>query len=333
MVPKNSHLHHGLLALSDAQDTHRRQAPADVIGNAVRVMQIATGEAEESGKTEDGKSKAAVVLGRKGGLARAKEMSKSRRVAIAEKRREHDGRRSLDKTGYISDILALCVRATEGWPMDRTSARAFLADQIPTREQILIPPVLRTAYAAVRATVTDNPYLQVPSAVYNRGRMVTWAVDFSIEKLIKSGQWSVDYRWRSFGSPHPTGRYIEIRFSHSLMTISQVPDPSKQPRDVAFRENARLINDPFLPFEGLEDDTKVNGLPSWLLVHGHQELNFVHIGMPHSRRHHAYIHRSVNLLDLPRAIAPTTPRVEDTTFEDTMTLKQEIDKWRMDHGG
>ena len=43
-----------------------QKRPADVVSNAVRVMQIATGEIEES-LTADGKSKAAVELGRKGG--------------------------------------------------------------------------------------------------------------------------------------------------------------------------------------------------------------------------------------------------------------------------
>jgi hypothetical protein len=60
---------------------HKR--PADVIANAVTVMKIATGEMDESGVTEDGKSKAAVELGRKGGLARAKVVKKSERVRIA----------------------------------------------------------------------------------------------------------------------------------------------------------------------------------------------------------------------------------------------------------
>jgi hypothetical protein len=59
--------------------------PADVVSNAVHVMRIATGEIEESGITEDGKSKAAVELGRKGGLARAKRISKVERVRIAKK--------------------------------------------------------------------------------------------------------------------------------------------------------------------------------------------------------------------------------------------------------
>ena len=56
--------------------------PADVIGAAVKVMQIATGEIEED--TDDGgKNKAAVELGRMGGKARAKKLSKKRRAEIA----------------------------------------------------------------------------------------------------------------------------------------------------------------------------------------------------------------------------------------------------------
>src|SRR5258708_30449411 len=44
--------------------------PADVIGNAVHVMRIATGQIEDI-TTEDGKNAAAVALGRMGGKARA----------------------------------------------------------------------------------------------------------------------------------------------------------------------------------------------------------------------------------------------------------------------
>ena len=62
-----------------------QKRPADVIGNAVTVMKIATGEIEESGQTDDGKSKAAVELGRKGGRARAEALSSRKRKAIAKK--------------------------------------------------------------------------------------------------------------------------------------------------------------------------------------------------------------------------------------------------------
>jgi 2-keto-3-deoxy-6-phosphogluconate aldolase len=59
---------------------HKR--PADVASNAVHVMKIATGEIEET-LTDNGKNAAAVALGRKGGLARAKKLSAQRRAAIA----------------------------------------------------------------------------------------------------------------------------------------------------------------------------------------------------------------------------------------------------------
>ena len=62
-----------------------QKRPADVIANAVTVMKIATGEIEDSGTTADGKNKAAVELGRKGGVARAKSLSVKRRREIARK--------------------------------------------------------------------------------------------------------------------------------------------------------------------------------------------------------------------------------------------------------
>ena len=60
------------------------ERPADVIGAAVKVMQIATGEIEED-TDDDGKNKAAVELGRMGGKARAKALSPEKRSAIAKK--------------------------------------------------------------------------------------------------------------------------------------------------------------------------------------------------------------------------------------------------------
>jgi hypothetical protein len=59
--------------------------PADVIGNAVHVMRIATGEIDETVKTEDGKNAAAVALGRMGGKARAAGMTAKKRKEIAKK--------------------------------------------------------------------------------------------------------------------------------------------------------------------------------------------------------------------------------------------------------
>src|SRR4029453_554877 len=74
---------HGVcLAVSMLKTPKGHKRPADVVSNAVQVMKIATGEISQE-LTEDGKRKAAVELGRKGGQARAKSISKARRVAIA----------------------------------------------------------------------------------------------------------------------------------------------------------------------------------------------------------------------------------------------------------
>jgi hypothetical protein len=61
--------------------------PADVIGAAVMIGRIATGEIEENTATpeDEGKDPAAVALGKKGGAARAKGLSAKRRKEIAAK--------------------------------------------------------------------------------------------------------------------------------------------------------------------------------------------------------------------------------------------------------
>jgi hypothetical protein len=60
-----------------------QKRPADVIGNAVRVMRIATGEAQEDYEAKPEKNAAAAELGRKGGAVRAKRMTPERRAEIA----------------------------------------------------------------------------------------------------------------------------------------------------------------------------------------------------------------------------------------------------------
>lgn len=58
--------------------------PADVIGGAVKVMRIATGE-DDDPVEDDGKDPAAKALGKKGGAARAKKLSAKKRSEIAKK--------------------------------------------------------------------------------------------------------------------------------------------------------------------------------------------------------------------------------------------------------
>lgn len=61
-----------------------QKRPGDVVGAAVMVGKIATGEIEEPTE-DDGKNKAAQELGRLGGQARAKALTKKQRSEIARK--------------------------------------------------------------------------------------------------------------------------------------------------------------------------------------------------------------------------------------------------------
>ena len=60
-----------------------QKRPADTVANAIRVAKILTGEAEEDTGVDDGKDKAAVALGKKGGAARRDKLSSERRAEIA----------------------------------------------------------------------------------------------------------------------------------------------------------------------------------------------------------------------------------------------------------
>jgi hypothetical protein len=59
--------------------------PADVVGAAIMVAKIATGEITETGEPDDGKDPAAKAMGRKGGAARAQRLTAERRAEIARK--------------------------------------------------------------------------------------------------------------------------------------------------------------------------------------------------------------------------------------------------------
>ena len=59
-----------------------QKRPADVIGNAIKIAKIATGEVEDD-VPDDGKDPHAKAMGAKGGAARAKAMTPERRAEIA----------------------------------------------------------------------------------------------------------------------------------------------------------------------------------------------------------------------------------------------------------
>lgn len=64
---------------------NRPKRPADVVGNAIKVARIATGEDEDEFEPVPEKNAAAAELGRKGGVARAARITPEKRAEIAKK--------------------------------------------------------------------------------------------------------------------------------------------------------------------------------------------------------------------------------------------------------
>ena len=220
-------------------------------------------------------------------------------------------------------------------PMDPSLAERFLLDQFPVRHRALLPAVLRNARASAATLARAEPILQVQSAKDNFGRLISWAIDLGIERLIQSGRWPVDYRWRWFAQP--TGKYLEVRFSHSVMSVSQVTDPGVQPRDVKFRQNARLNNQRSFNFPEFNDARSSDGVPTFLLVHGRAERHeieseFAHIGVPHPDHQRDWIYRSKNIMELMQVVESDLLPVEETDVDAVLSIKEEIEKWRRDNG-
>ncbi len=207
----------------------------------------------------------------------------------------------------------------------------FIKDQLPLVRWPSIATVLRSAYAAAAELAKDTPILQIESAADNHGRLVSWAVDLGLQRAVESGALECDFRWRNFASP--TGRFLELRFPHSTASVSQVASPLKQPRKVVFRENARLRNQGTFDFAEFREEQKISGMPHFLLIHGHQDLNFAHLGVPSADSSREWSWLSRNIMGIPHEVSSDQPPPEntDSDFEELNLLKEEIEKWRRDN--
>ena len=216
--------------------------------------------------------------------------------------------------------------------MNTVDPETFLGDQIDRKFWSVFPTSIRSAYAAVDLLIEEQPILQVVSAEQNRGRVISWATDLALVRAITTGALPFEFEWRTWDKP--TGRYLAIHLSHSVLSVSQVADPNRQPRAVRFRENGRLNNSMLFPFEELEEELRVKGLPHFLLIHGYQNLDFVHLAVPHPNHRTKFSYRSQNLLDLPHAVSSDLPPVENTEadLDGVISLKEEIEKWIKDNG-
>jgi len=205
----------------------------------------------------------------------------------------------------------------------------FLDDQITPAQRSLIPSSIEQAYKLADEIAAENPMLNVPSA--SQGRLRSWATDLVFQRLIESGAWPFDFDWKSFDKP--TGKYLRIKLESSLMSISLVNNTKKPPRRVGFRANNALGNAQTDLFEDYTKEKKIEGLPSFILIHGHTAPDFAHIGMPHPE-YNSWKFLSSNLFtELRTMVKPPQEEVAQVEAEQeaVLTLKETLRKWQRDN--
>lgn len=178
--------------------------------------------------------------------------------------------------------------------MSRIQAREFIDGQIPLPLQGLLPKAIGAAYGEVEKLRKGTAFLQSQSAVFGRGHLLAWAVDFEIFKLVRDGHWPYECEWVPFH--RPTGNYLRIDTGKAFATVSQLTEMGEGPRFAQFRSNAALSNHPLLPFDTFAKEAALNERGHLVIGHGYQQLNFIIIGAPHPKRPKSWIDRTDNIL-------------------------------------
>jgi hypothetical protein len=217
-------------------------------------------------------------------------------------------------------------RRSNGFAM--INAGHFIDSEFPARFRALIPAALKAAYVAVDDLYKTEVIFQARSALAEKGHAIHWAVDHQIERLLKTRKLPFDYRWISY--ERPTGEYLQIRLPTATMSISQLPYPTNVPRHAFFRHNRALNNSPFLNLPEFDDERQITGLPHLILAHGHQNLSFAYVGLPHWSNSE-WTYRTPNLLNAPHLIVSDESKVEASDVEAVVTLRDELSRWARDN--
>jgi hypothetical protein len=178
-------------------------------------------------------------------------------------------------------------------------AEEFLDEEFPIRLRHFVPSALHRAYDSVSYTIETVSFLGTPGGRIQRGDLVAIAAEFEIERLVLNGDLPFDCSWEPYA--RPTGLHLVVRTRRAKLTIRQVEDGTKRPRDARFRENYGMANKPYL-FEYMNKEMQDGRDPRHiLLLHGYQTLSFAYVAVPHAKRkrHIAY---SPNLMLIPHFV-------------------------------
>lgn len=160
---------------------------------------------------------------------------------------------------------------------------------------------------------------------FHRGDLIVLAAEFEFLRLIKEGHLPFDPSWDDYACP--TGKHLVMRSPGAQITINQVEYSHQKPRWAKFRDKFDVPNTQYL-FEDWNEHRKKDGERKHiLLLHGHGELRFSNLSIPHPILN-KLIWWTDDLLKLPHEVAEnvTKAKGEGPTQSPEAELVEEVIK-------
>lgn len=198
----------------------------------------------------------------------------------------------------------------------------FVHAQVPAEITGKIPDVLRSAHKVVDEVMSEFSFFQTPGGEYARGDLINYSVEYQVSKLIDAGAWAYEYSWEYYTNRN--GKYLKIKTNEADLTIKQVQRVYGFPADSLFRDRCRTKNIPnqlYLTGPGL--DPPATSRPFLILGHGHRNLDFAFIGLPHQSER-TWLYCSDNLMPSLIELEENGPAVEDIPNDLMISLKDEL---------
>ncbi|WP_156394111.1 hypothetical protein [Methylobacterium sp. Leaf94] len=196
-------------------------------------------------------------------------------------------------------------------------AQSLIDEEFPIGLRPLVAPALKRAYQAADSLILRTEFLDNPSGRYQRGDLICKAAEHEFRRLIEAGSLPFEPSWDDYASP--TGKHLVMRGKRSRITINQVDKPNTKPRRAAFRVNFGESNMADLFPEQNRAIREENEKKHIVLLHGHRNLTFATLGLPHPTRA-KLIWRTPNLLpkvfevaDIPPGTTSPVPPEEGPT--------------------
>ena len=190
-------------------------------------------------------------------------------------------------------------------------AQDFLNEEFPPALRHILPSALRRAYGTASRVIEAEDFLQTPGARLQRGDLIAHATEHEVMRLVQTQALPFEATWEPYA--RPTGKHLVVWTKRGRLTINQVEDWKKKPREAEFRSNYSMTNIGYLFKFMTDEDKSRKERKHILLLHGYQELNFCHLTVPHALQNY-HLARSPNLMLMPHVIVKDErPREEGPT--------------------